>query len=106
MNPEYSTTPMAIRCHDLTLDTLQSDYEFYCNSFVGENEIWWTKVGGSYGGGPLDNFLSTLSLDGDYAFGPPKKQKGWTLERLAEKRAVGVYRMKTSRSADKHTKGS
>ena len=97
---------MAIRCHDLTLDTLQSDYEFYCNAYVGENEIWWTNGGGGGSGGPLDNFLSTLSLDGDYAFGPPRKQRGWTLDRLAENQAVGVYKMKSSRSPGKHTKGT
>ena len=97
---------MAVRCHDLTLEALQSDYEFYCNSYAGENGIWWTNVGGGGSGGPLDNFLSVLSLDGNYAFGPPKKQKGWTLDRLAEKNAVGVYKLKSSRSTGKHTKGA
>ena len=92
---------MAIRCHALTLDTLQSDYKFYCNAYVGRNEIWWTNVGGGADGGPLDNFLSILSLDGDYAFGPPRKQTGWSLERLAEEQAVGVYRLKSSRKGGK-----
>lgn len=83
-----------VNVSNLTPEELKRDYEFYCNLYAADGNIWWTNTGGGAGGGPLHNFLGVVHMDNNYAFGPTKKQRGWPTERLAEMEAVGVYKRK------------
>lgn len=82
----------SIRFSDLSEEQMDEAYKFYANLFAKDSVIWWTSPGGRCGGGSLDDFFSILHMDGDYAFGPTKKQSGWPMEKLDEIGAIGVYK--------------
>lgn len=105
MDTEFTNYPAAFRCTDLSLDNLQRDYDFYSNAYAEGGSVWWATTTGGGRGGPLDNFLGVLRMDNNYAFGPVKKQKGWSLDRLKEKNAIGVYKLKAARIPGSITTG-
>ena len=83
------------------MEDLERDYEFTGNLYLEDGFAHWTHTGGGSASGPLDNFLTVLCMGNNRAFGPIKKQKGWTLKRLEEKRAVGVYKLKSRNNPGK-----
>lgn len=106
MTPETERRPLAFRRLDISLEDLARDYEFTGNLYLGDGMVHWTNIGGGSADGPLDNFLCILCMDNNRAFGPIKKQKGWTLKRLEEYYAVGVYKLKSRNNPGKNTKGT
>lgn len=83
----------AARLRDLNESDLASHYKFYCNVYLEDNLIKWTHALGGSSNGGLDRFLQILRVDNNYAFGPCQKQKGWSLVRLSDLNAIGVYKL-------------
>ena len=74
----------------LTEKQLKNEFEWYGNFYIGDDKMVH-GIGGSTG---FTGWFWNLALDRNKAIGPAKPKKGWTVKRLSELGAWGVYRLK------------
>ncbi|QIF05187.1 hypothetical protein [Roseimicrobium sp. ORNL1] len=78
----------------LSPEELKRDYNFYFNAFLENGSVVWARRGGGSCSHSLPTFLDIVQDDNNFAFGPAKSVSGWTIAKLAEVNAVGLYKRK------------
>jgi len=91
--PDYTFQPFSIHCQTLSQSDFEERYAFCCNAYIKDGLIY-RSFGRSGGGGDLQNFLSVLRLDNNYAIGPADMRKTRFENQLLDVETVGVYKLK------------
>lgn len=71
------------------------------NIYVEGSRVLWTASTGNNSGGNLESFFHRMRLEKEFVFGPPRKHKGWSLDRLKEVEALGVYQIMVEKNVSK-----